>query len=1593
MNSRNLYNQSERHVSEFLNRRQRQAVKIQKRSEREEHIRSKYREALRKARKEIPKQLKEYEIRIARSNKRRIEAFNSWCDVKPDSFDNEAEDQGEDVTPEEQVGPMDWFRVSKNEVSTTLNEVATASSNIGQFAANMNSRLDQLVEFFKGIYSGVLWRIPIFLFALAVCHYYGVGLGCLVMLMPDLIGYIGDLWYQLPDENKVEEQSGVSDIAALIATVVLSCVIPQTTSKAALADVILRRAGGFDRSIEGFKKLFETMLSYSENVINVCIRYFGGSEICLTDTSMRMLRKWAAKVDQFEVACTGSNPTLDQLREAIVLQIDGIGFRQVLKTPTALAFCNRYVEKLGMLLQARRGAMNEEMSFRQAPLMGLFGGPSAVGKTTLLKMLGMSILIASGETTPADALVNLWQKGTTEYWNGYVNQKCLIMDDAFQIKKPDTMGDSEFMTMIRAVGSWAFPLNFADLESKGRFYFNSPLILGTTNVEDVQSAAANFVSCPEAVTRRISHGYWVRVSPEYQTEKGTLDYSKLNAAFTKRMESYEKGQPWSELYPWDAWIVTPHAFDGAVNTQGTPICLKGLVVKMASELKQRRECHKAETMLTTKFTGLFGIEEQAGTAVVEMYELDSASHNASSDNEITTLAQEMELEEDDALVKELLAADAEQRRGWALRLYERSIQFWRDAMMACRHHLYEFMHGLVDLAKKSIMSFLVPGTIAGKLKDGYTRIYAGLSAIPQNWKYKSKWVVIGSLVIAILAKARGWAVSAVGLAYDIADTILQQMGFRPVEQSNVKPDPATKPKTVVLRRKPDAQSEDVDPNKHVRDHIYENNYGLFLDTEEGRIHLGSIQFIEGQLAVMPYHFYVKMQKFPNGTLKFVHVSQNRHTFTLSVKQFFTYKTASFKDMDVLFVSFGLRALRAHHSIRSYLMSETNMTKFMRASGQNVSLMVPKAVLRPNGDVHLTKETFTSEQCNVVYAVKTGETIKETLFEYSANTIKGDCGAPLLISDNRFYGGQCFLGQHVAGFRSALMVKGYASVITEDMVREAQSVLSTYKDAFISNMDKKGIEVKPLTVEEQDGLVASGLLSGSFLAIGRVDKPVSIGTSSSLRQSPMGEDEIFGPAPKAPAILRSKFKDGKLIYPMVKGMEAYQSPLEERIVPGINAIAEAVTQPFREATKYKPRIILTPEEAVLSIEGLKLKKIARDTSAGYPYSLTAKRGKADFFGVGQDYTTEGPAWESLKLDVLNIIENAKNNERSAVVFTDFLKDELRPLKKVEDLATRCISAAPVDYVIATRMYFGAIQAAMFSSCIDNFMAPGINPYTDWARVASKILSKGKMHFAGDFSRFDASEQPYVHDVILNLINAWYRQSPDWKEEDDLVRTILWMDLTHSRHLTGLGNQLQFLIQWSKALPSGHPLTTLVNSFYSLICLAVCYVHITGDLEGVARNVYFITFGDDNIVSPSEGVIEVFNQITVSEHMMSIFGLVYTSDKKDQELVPWEPLDKITFLQRSFREDMNIAGGFACPLNETSFLYVPYWYRNKLSCADDMMDNIKTSLGELSQHPEELWESVTGKLYPWLVEQQLMDRLPFSTREAAREWMSLRQDCWY
>jgi hypothetical protein len=321
-------------------------------------------------------------------------------------------------------------------------------------------------------------------------------------------------------------------------------------------------------------------------------------------------------------------------------------------------------------------------------------------------------------------------------------------------------------------------------------------------------------------------------------------------------------------------------------------------------------------------------------------------------------------------------------------------------------------------------------------------------------------------------------------------------------------------------------------------------------------------------------------------------------------------------------------------------------------------------------------------------------------------------------------------------------------------------------------------------------------------------------------------------------------------------------------------------------------------------------------------------------------------------------------------TDFLKDELRPLHKVEAVATRVISGTPFDYTIAVRMYFGAFMAAMFDTNVVNGMAPGVNHYREWFKIP-EFLKFDKV-FDGDFSRFDATEMPWVHNAILKYINRWYaHNNVNHTMLDDSVREILWLDLVHSRHISGLGTQLEYIIQWNKSLPSGHPLTTVVNSMYSLITLTGCYVHATQDTYAMWDHVRFVTFGDDNVNGVDDEMSIAFNQVTVARDMKKLFDLDYTAGDKSGQLIPYKSIEDVTFLKRSFVRDDDESGlisnrvnvGWVAPLAKESFLYEPYWYKNNRDPKLDLETRIEHCLCEMALHPVEVWQQYVPLLLEW------------------------------
>lgn len=566
-----------------------------------------------------------------------------------------------------------------------------------------------------------------------------------------------------------------------------------------------------------------------------------------------------------------------------------------------------------------------------------------------------------------------------------------------------------------------------------------------------------------------------------------------------------------------------------------------------------------------------------------------------------------------------------------------------------------------------------------------------------------------------------------------------------------------------------------------------------------------------------------------------------------------------------------------------------------------------------------------------------------------------------------------------GYHSAAVIRGsvgYGSIITQEMIEAAEAQFSTVQDNFLTDIQNQGYPVSHCDDPFPE--------MGSFKTIGKID--ASYNTPKTSKYYPIKEVYgMFGEYNYFPARLSPFRVDGELRVPMLNAVEPYRGPVYHYHHAFLDQAVHVAMKPFSELSQFDTREILSIETAVLGDPLMKLRAIPRNTSPGFPHALTHKNGKKSFFGDGVDYDLTKPEFIAVKERVETILESAKNNVRLSHVFIDFLKDELRSEEKVTAGKTRLISCAPMEYTIAVRMMFGAFTSSFFRRHTDSGMCPGICAYTDWNKLYSHLQKKGKKVFDGDFKGYDSSEQADLLEKVCDYINVWYDDGPD----NARIRKILFLELTHSRHLGGCGNDQSFIYQWNRSLPSGHPLTTIVNSMYALILLVACYIKITGDLKNFWEHVSAATYGDDNIVNATDAVSVDFNQVTVSRAMDEEFGMIYTSGKKDGKLQPNTTIDKATFLQRGFRvEDGNVYS----PLNLDSFLYTPYWGKNRLLEDQIVVDCMEKALEELSQHPREEWDEYAPKIHKFLMDKVGSTRAAYD-RSAYQLLISSYFDSWY
>lgn len=479
------------------------------------------------------------------------------------------------------------------------------------------------------------------------------------------------------------------------------------------------------------------------------------------------------------------------------------------------------------------------------------------------------------------------------------------------------------------------------------------------------------------------------------------------------------------------------------------------------------------------------------------------------------------------------------------------------------------------------------------------------------------------------------------------------------------------------------------------------------------------------------------------------------------------------------------------------------------------------------------------------------------------------------------------------------------------------------------------------------------LEGSFKTICTVKPPQRSSCKTNIVKTPLFG--LWGPTWRRPALLGDKTVDGVSLTPLKWALERYGSGCVEIPIVEMRSAANDVFKDMqRTSLVQQEKRILTYDEAIMGVEGDDaIKSLPRKTSCGFPFCLFPVPnypGKTRFFGKTDDFDLSTVAAKELKERVEYIIDQARRNVRCLHVYTDNLKDELRPIEKVKKGKTRLFSGSPIDYMLCVRQYFATFVAWIVHNRVINGIAVGINVYDeDWGRIVHYLSQVGSNFIAGDFSAFDASLSADLLGVVGELIQAWY------SDEHGTTRLVLWQEVVNSRHVSG-----DVIYEWSHGLPSGHPLTTIINCLANRILFYAAFAKLCPGLE-FSDHVRLVVYGDDNVLSVSDDVVGVFNQHTLTEYFRCV-GMTYTGEDKEAELVPkFRSLSDVSFLKRKFVQNERFPGKWVAPLELRVVLDMAYWTINSIMRDKISTDKTETALNELSLHGKKVFLHWAAKIY--------------------------------
>lgn len=1282
------------------------------------------------------------------------------------------------------------------------------------------------------------------------------------------------------------------------------------------------------------------------------------------------------------------------------------------------------------LVNAQRFGVNLKGP-RQEPVCVLIRGDPGSMKSTFCAYVNAILQqCIKGEVESYEAMVKdtYSVNVNSDYWDGYHNQSVVVMDDFMQVR--ESVGDATSSSkVIEMVNSMPTPLNMAHLDSKGAVYFTSQAVILTTNIKQVTSEA---IESPEALARRIHVYLEISVKEEYKSDgkgllkNGSVDPEKVLKG--PRGELLAPSDMWRiTLYRGNDKVGMPTDPVEIDFEELTKIIQKNYNLK--KRIFRSLELNLSLFMQDMNVSGSrFSIDEydekylnSGEDQVLDIRSLDDIqsdrlrpvvnffSSELISDARVRSICRSAGLDVDSTmsvLYQTLMDFDRTLARStyngpvagisiellhFCAKVVDPSYLRWVEAQQRPRDE--SIVPTCVGFyAQQSLNNVTMLDLYFSRGLDIYTKKWC-----PPFLLYvkESPWSIVGgtsALVMAfflIKGLRRLWCSKTERIQQDELCLALEEdrldhseEGFVisavPVVESSVKSKArVTKPKTkpvpvkVVNQLQPEGDmplSSVALSHMQVIEKVQRNMCAIMLASRDlGPLKvLSNAIFVNDRVVMFNKHILdivdcVARKKggvyasCPSLCICFTKpcsmedfgADDDNSAFAnciignkmIDLEVFFDsgrqWGQVTGED-DIILLPFAANA--QYKTIVHLFLSEAEEAKMSRVSAGIIA-----ARKGTNNVVTNVSLVFVSDT-SVANFDGYGFINMRKCLQYTYSLGPGSCGSPVFMISSGV--------PKVAGIHSAGAVG-----MSRDIIARAVCVTSDAIKVWLATLDMKpeaDIETLPFRSERNYGPMAPSVQVSSIVPteLNHMNRVLVTKSPARLRQFTSPEFGVVNPFFKAYSRYGcGEFKPDKDVFE--SAVSALQAELEFILLQDKFSVHE-----------------LELEHSIHSviIDGDVIPSIARGTSVGYPYNATLCKTKKTLWGEDGEFDFTSSQWLELRRILERQDLQLRAGERPEFFFQDCLKDETLPIEKVKEGRTRMFSACPVDYLVLFRRYYIPFCAWLVRNRLKYPSTVGINPTSaEWDGLVQYLCAStqpNKANFLdGDFSRFDASQKVEVFQAIFRIIDKLYEKAGECDPARQLARATLWKEVYSSVHV--FADRKVF---WDGALPSGHPMTSLINSLYNSLAFNYAWLRACRD-KGFAlcssppfsQNVRLAVFGDDNIIGVSDRAKDIFEASSIGVYMSEL-GLTYTAVAKDSLHQEYKPLDQCSFLKRAFRLEPTLGNSWVAPLNLESLVNSLMWRKKTFPEIDHYRFVGETFLNELALHDQETYD----KWSVWLVD---------------------------